>query len=91
MAQRVLTERPDDARRLEYAFRLCVARPPQSAERERFQSLLNTARRYYEEQPKAAKKLTAQHRAENVPVAESAAWTVVCRTMLNMDEFITRE
>jgi hypothetical protein len=75
LAARVLKERPDDRERLDYAFRLCLSRPPGSAERERLEQFL---KQQLEE-------------LRGVPGAAEAAWTAVSRVLMNLDEFITRE
>ncbi len=75
LAARVLKERPDDGERLDYAFRLCLSRPPGGAERERLEQFL---KQQLEE-------------LRGVPGAAEAAWTAVSRVLMNLDEFITRE
>jgi hypothetical protein len=75
LASRLLKERPDDRERLDYAFRLCLSRPPVSAERERLEQFL---KQQLEE-------------LRGVPEASEAAWTAVSRVLMNLDEFITRE
>jgi Protein of unknown function (DUF1553)/Protein of unknown function (DUF1549)/Planctomycete cytochrome C len=77
LARRVLAEGPhDNAARLEYAFRLCLARTPSAAERSRLTELLN------------GQELSG----EQTTGAETFdAWTTVARVLLNLDETITRE
>jgi len=101
LARRVLKEsQPADAARLQYAFRLCVARTPTEAESA---ELL----RFYAAQKErvAAGWLNARQilglpddavvSADNVPggatPTELAAWTAVSRVLLNLDETITKE
>ena len=77
LAQRVLREGgPDDSARLDYAFRLCVARPPAPQERSRLLGLLADLR---------------TPTATNPAATEPEAWTTVARVLLNLDETITRE
>ncbi|HEU0011279.1 MAG TPA: PSD1 and planctomycete cytochrome C domain-containing protein [Verrucomicrobiae bacterium] len=77
IAARVLREAPkSDSARLDYMFRLCVARLPSADEKRRLQELLATERR----------PATGNDRK---PQAE--AWTAVARVLLNLDETITRE
>jgi hypothetical protein len=77
LATRVVHERPDsDAERLDYAFRLCVARQPDDAEKRRLNELLT-------QQMSAVDGDSALKRTE--------AWTTVARVLLNLDETITRE
>ncbi len=77
LADRVLRERsPTDTERLDYAFRVCVAREPDRVERERLADLL-------------AQQLTQTDDNEHDKLKE--AWTTVARVLLNLDETITRE
>src|SRR5262249_26480743 len=69
LAERVLREGPaDDPGRIDLAFRLCLGRLPESAERERLLRFLAVQKKGTE-----------------------AAWAMVARVLLNLDEFITRE
>jgi hypothetical protein len=86
-----LQEVPDeDGARIERLFRLCVARPPESAERAELLSLLTTGRAKYASDPAATRALLGLP-PEASPVPEDAAWTLVARVVLNLDEFLTRE
>ena len=91
MGHRVLSERDDDAARIEHAFRLCVARPPTAPEQQALSDLLAKSRAWYADNSEAAKKLVGSYGHDGVPVAESAAWVATLRVALNLDEFITRE
>ena len=93
LALRVLREMPsaDSSKQLQYAFRLVLSRAPNQAETEALQQLLaaelaDTA---------DATKLRLFPSAGLLPAAANpktlAAWTSVARTLLNLDEFITRE
>ncbi len=91
LARRVLQEVPDeDGARIERLFRLCVARPPESDERAELLSLLITGRAKYESDPAATRALLGLP-PEAASVPEDAAWTLVARVVLNLDEFLTRE
>ena len=77
LAERVLREGGrDDSARLDYAFRLCVSRPPSAKERDRLLTLLAQLRAATPTDPAA----TPQQ-----------AWTTLARVLLNLDETITRE
>jgi len=77
LSRRILRESPaTDEARLEYAFRLCVARPPSADERQRLRELFS--------QPPARAGGSAEARQED-------AWLTVARVLLNLDETITRE
>jgi len=68
----------DDSTRLDYAFRLCVARPPSPTERTRLLDLL--------------RKLQMPSSEPNAEPAATPleAWTTLARVLLNLDETITR-
>ena len=84
---------PDgDAQRLQCAFQMAVARRPNSAELESLLRFLSLQRSQFLQDPAAAAKLLAAgHSAPgtgNLP--ELAAWTSLCRVLLNAHETITR-
>jgi len=56
-------------------------------------SLLDDARRNYSQNPDAAQQLQTIGRSEvpeELDRSELAAWTMVCRALLNLNETITR-
>lgn len=86
-----------DADRLTYAFRRCVARPPSDIEQSTLLSLFEQQKKRFEEggldpwlfaarDPKTPPALP-----EGATPADAAAWTAVCRVILNLDETITKE
>jgi hypothetical protein len=85
------------AARLRFAFELCLSRSPTEAELSRLRSLYVDARAEFENDDRAAKKLAESlatddgQRTTDPNKAEAAAWFVVARTLMNLDEFITRE
>lgn len=83
LAKRVLKEKQDETKRIDYCFRLCVARPPTSSERAALVNLLNSARDYFRSHETDAKVYNGN--------PEASAWAATARIMLNMDEFIMRE
>jgi hypothetical protein len=82
-----------DALRLNVAFQRAVARFPNQAERSSLLAFLAVQREHYSQAPEEAQKLI---RIGNAPVANDpnqiqlAAWTQVCRVILNLHETITR-
>lgn len=91
LAERVMREEPDDPEaRLERAFRICLTRPPEPAERDRLLRFLLSERDAFETSPEAA-RLVAAEAPSGAAAAERAAWTALARVLLNLDEFITRE
>ncbi len=93
LGQRVLTESKSatDAERLTRAFRLCLGRTPQPAESMRLVTLLAKFRKLVNTDPTGAAKLLGSHTPAGVPATEAAAWVALARTLMNLDEFMTRE
>src|SRR5262249_45527471 len=86
-----------DAERLVYAFRCCVARPPTGPELDELLSLLRKETQRFESggldpwdliSPNPSER---PHLPEGVTPPRLAAWTVVSRVLLNLDETITKE
>jgi hypothetical protein len=84
---------PTDADRLAWTWRLTLGRDPQRDEVQPLESLLVKHRRHYADHRDAAEALTKvgiSPRDEKTDVPELAAWTSVCRVLLNLSETITR-
>jgi mono/diheme cytochrome c family protein len=77
-------ETGDDTAKLEHAFRLCLSREPSSRELARLQSFLAAQKAAFDVSESEAKKVSPD-------APERAAWVMVARVLLNLDEFITRE
>jgi mono/diheme cytochrome c family protein len=76
-----------------YAFRLCVARAPQSKETKRLVALYEQELAQFKEHPAAAQKMATGELGqtpEGASVEKLAAWTVVANVLLNLDETITK-
>jgi hypothetical protein len=97
MALRVLREGgKTEAERAAYAFRLCTSRSPQPAEVEEILKLYQSRRARIAEGWLAPKEVATGDVAkmpelpEGTNPAEAAAWTVVSRVLLNLDETVTK-
>jgi mono/diheme cytochrome c family protein len=86
-----------DAQRVTYAFRRCVSRKPNDAEEAALETLLKKEEARYADGKRNPWDLAAADPAKppalpkGVTPAEAAAWTVVSRVMLNLDETITKQ
>ena len=90
LAKRVLTEATGDDNRLTLAFRYCFSRSPGEREREVLSRLLSGMRSKMTN-PDDAAKMLGTHKPNGVDPTEAAAWVALVRTLLNLDEFVTRE
>ncbi|HJS06259.1 MAG TPA: PSD1 and planctomycete cytochrome C domain-containing protein [Pirellulales bacterium] len=77
--------------RLRFAFKLALNREATDSELSHLRTLYSEARAAFEKDEESAKKLAGDSAPATVPIAEAAAWTLVARTLTNLDEFITRE
>jgi hypothetical protein len=92
LAKRVLTEKEGSAaERAAYLLKLCLCREPAAAEVARLVALQGELAKLAATDPKGAAALAGKHAPAGVPAAEAAAWVAVARTVLNLDEFVTRE
>jgi hypothetical protein len=84
-----------DAERLIYAFRLCVSRSPDEFERATLEALLAKERRRIADGTLNAVELATGRKDGPVPDGlrpdDLAAYTIVSRVLLNLDETITKE
>lgn len=82
----------NDGARIDAAYQQALARKPKDKERESLLALLTKAREEYRTRPDDAPKLQAVGiaPAANGDAVELAAWTTLCRVVLNLHETITR-
>jgi len=86
-----------DDQRLVYAFRRCVAREPNQAEKVELLGFLQKETRRYRDGELNPWELLGGNDAlapllpKNVTPAQVAGWTAVSRVLLNLDETITKE
>ena len=92
LAARVLRERPGSvADRIDYAFRLCLARLPRPAEKNYLLSHYQRQKRIVQQHPQSIQPLFPVQGVEGVDPAEAAVWVGLSSVLLNLDEFVTRE
>jgi hypothetical protein len=96
-ALRVLKEGgKNDAGRVDYALLLCVSRPARPAERETMLALLESSRKRLAEGWLNPREVTTGDPAKlpQLPAGatpqDAAAWTILGRVLLNMDETISK-
>ena len=84
----------DDVAKIVYGYRLCTGRPPDQFERQQLLGLLWSQRSAFKGRTGAAVYVSSPDATKlplDVDLQELAAWTMVARVMLNLDETITRE
>ena len=92
LAARVLREKPGSFNdRIDYAFRLCLARSPSPAEKEDLFAYYRQIKEILAKSPGSAEKLFPPQSVEGVDPSEASAWVGISSVLLNLDEFITRE
>ncbi len=91
LARRVLSEKQqnDDAR-IDRLFRLVLVRPPGEEERTMLTAFLAAQRERLNKGELEAAKI-AGNPPGNMNVDELAAWTVLARSVMNLDEAVTKE
>jgi hypothetical protein len=92
-ATKLLNDQSTDEARLERAYQCALARTIKRNEKQSLEKFLADQRAYYQANPQDAKKLINVGQSatpENLDPAELAAWTTVCRVILNLHETITR-
>jgi len=81
----------EDETRLRLAFARALVRQPTSAELATLTDYLHTQRASFAMQSAEAAQVAPTALAHPSQAADAAAWTMVARVLLNLDEFITRE
>jgi len=82
---------PPVAERIRHAVRLCVGRDPTESELSLLADLHADLSAGYANNSEAATKLAGKSPPTGISPQELAAWVAFARTMLNLDEFYTRE
>jgi hypothetical protein len=91
LARRILTaSAPDTNARLDYAFRLCFGRGPSPQELHQTAEFLDRQTQQLQQDP-ASRALLAPFPLEQVDSTTAAAWTLLASSLMNTDEFYTRE
>jgi len=99
LGRRIIEEAPRMAdrqvqvtERIRYAFRLCLGRHPDAAEAASVRKFYASQLAQFEtDEESAGAAIGDRPGPDGATAAELAAWVIVGRTILNMDEFITRE
>ena len=88
LGQRIAARDGGTEERIRYAFRLCLTREPTDSERSRLVRLFEELRIEFRDKPREAARLAG---TKEIASPETAAWVALARTLLNLDEFVSRE
>jgi hypothetical protein len=96
LARRVLHESQADFQdQLARAFEVCLSRPPSTEEIRHLDPFFQQRLLMLKQDPQQAKSLFPAPLGGVAPTSvdpiEGAAWVGICRLLLNLDEFISRE
>ena len=83
----------NDADKVTLAFRRCVSRAPDEQESKAVLAFYQQELEHFRGDPQDAKKIAvsaAVPAPKDADMAELAAWTTTARSLLNLDETITR-
>ncbi len=93
-AQRILAEGgKDDAARIDFAFRTCLGRSPEKAERARLLAFVEQQWKGYRSDAKSAEALVAvgsAARPADLDARRLAAWMMLANVLFNLDETVTK-
>ena len=90
LAVEVLEGRMEWGKRLDLAFRLALSRPPSNLEQHRLERYFATQKAVFAKEPDSVSKVAGMAPVSVEPV-EAATWVALCRTLINLNEFMTRE
>jgi hypothetical protein len=93
MAEKLIESYKTDEQRIDAAYLLCMSRKPSAKERGLLlTSLMRNRQRYHADLDGAAAILDIgdSPRDEMIAMHEHAAWTILCSTLMNTDEFLTQ-
>jgi hypothetical protein len=95
MALRIVKEGgPDEAAKASFAFRLCTGRKPATPELESLLKFWREQYKYFEDRTSAAVTVALSDPKQLPPdinLHKVAAWAMVSRAILNLDETVTKE
>lgn len=91
MGQLLARKRADHDSRIQFAARKCLSRSLSPAEVKTLLDLFEAEKTWYGEHSEDAIQLVGEYGTSNLANSEAAAWVAVARTILNLDEFVTRE
>ena len=92
-----MAKNADVSSRIDWLFKLAFSRKAKPDEQRVIKELLQSHLEHYELHPDEAEKLisigqsTSKENVAETALAQRAAWTSVCRAVINMHEFVLRK
>ncbi|HCS51006.1 MAG TPA: hypothetical protein DIW81_05345, partial [Planctomycetaceae bacterium] len=77
--------------RLQYAFQICFARNSTDSESTRIKSYFDSQKPVFIQDQKSRTTIVGQNDDDSPISSDQAAWVMVARVLINLDEFITRQ
>lgn len=77
--------------RLQYAFQICFARNSTDSESTRIKSYFDSQKHVFIQDQKSRTTIVGQNDEDSPISSDQAAWVMVARVLINLDEFITRQ
>jgi len=90
LAKRLVNYGPDTRTRIDYLLRVCLTRSANASELAELEQFYQAQHSHLSQSPAAARAVMGLEGDGEAPL-ELAAWTLVARAVLNLDEFITRQ
>ncbi len=91
LGRRMAEQKNTAEERVDTAFRTCFARKPSPGEQERLVRLYGDLQEQARSNPANAAKLAGKLKDPKSDIIEVAACVALARTLMNLDEFVTRE
>ena len=91
MGGRLIEEARSDEKRIDRLFLLCLGRRPDEQEQQLTGQLFIEQLAIFNENENLAAAAVGEYHLPGTNLATQAAWVAVSRTIMNLDEFITRE
>jgi mono/diheme cytochrome c family protein len=93
LAEQLMKEEKKYSARRDYLYEVVLAREPRESENKALSKLFLSQKQHFAKHPEDAKKLISVGEspvAQDLDPVELAAWTSVCRVVLNLHEALTR-
>lgn len=91
LAGKLVRERHRTDERIDELFLRCLGRRPSEKEEHLVSELLVTQKAIFARHPQSAAITVGPYKVDECSETIQAAWVGVCRSIMNLDEFITRE